>query len=82
MATDIAQQYITADDLKLFGFIPDEQQTKFITEAIIKASTRVNTISGNRIDETQFDQLSEFQQSKIKLATCYLTRYILDGGLD
>ncbi len=81
--------YITKDDLKtIYGFIPDVDQTTidntktdFTIMAIAISSERINTITGNLIVQTEFNNLNETQQKLVKRATARMTIYYLTDGM-
>ncbi|WP_342266374.1 hypothetical protein [Spiroplasma endosymbiont of Villa modesta] len=81
--------YITKDDLKtIYGFIPDADQTTtdntktdFTIMAIAISSERINTITGNLIEQTGFDNLNTTQKQLVKRATARMTIYYLTVGM-
>ncbi|WP_342266091.1 hypothetical protein [Spiroplasma endosymbiont of Villa modesta] len=81
--------YITKDDLKtIYGFIPDADQTTtdntktdFTIMAIAISSERINTITGNLIEQTGFNNLNETQKQLTKRATARMTIYYLTVGM-
>lgn len=81
--------YIIKGDLKnLYGFVPDEDQTTteenktdWTVMAIAISSERVNSICGNLIEETGFDNLNESQKNLVKRATARMTIYYLHEGM-
>lgn len=81
--------YIIKGDLKnLYGFVPDEDQTTteenktdLTIMAIAISSERVNSICGNLIEETGFDNLNESQKNLVKRATARMTIYYLHEGM-
>ncbi|WP_375317487.1 hypothetical protein [Spiroplasma endosymbiont of Virgichneumon dumeticola] len=81
--------YITKDDLKtIYGFIPDADQTTTDTNktdltvmAIAISSERINTITGNQIELTEFKNLNETQKQLVKRATARLTIHYLTDGM-
>ncbi|WP_375316791.1 hypothetical protein [Spiroplasma endosymbiont of Virgichneumon dumeticola] len=81
--------YIIKDDLKtIYGFIPDADQTTTDTNktdltvmAIAISSERINTITGNQIELTEFKNLNETQKQLVKRATARLTIHYLTDGM-
>ncbi|WP_425380892.1 hypothetical protein [Spiroplasma endosymbiont of Polydrusus pterygomalis] len=81
--------YITKDDLKtIYDFIPDADQTTidntktdFTIMAIAISSERINSITGNLIEQTGFNNLNETQQLLVKRATARMTIYYLTDGM-
>ncbi len=81
--------YITKDDLKtIYGFIPDADQTTtdntktdFTIMAIAISSERINTITGNLIEQTGFNNLNDTQKQLVKRATARMTIYYLTDGM-
>ena len=82
-------KYITKDDLKtIYGFIPDADQTTtdntktdFTIMVIAISSERINTITGNLIEQTGFDNLNTTQKDLVKRATARMTIYYLTDGM-
>lgn len=60
------------------GEIPADTVAKFLR----LASERIDTATYNRIVARGFDNLTQFQQEKIKLATCLVADYMAEYGTD
>lgn len=58
--------------------IPDDDIEKCLKEA----SEKIDSITFNRIVKIGFDNLTPFQQEKIKMAVCYQAEYIYDNGFN
>ena len=60
------------------GAIPAETVQKYLNFA----SEKINTATFNRIVARGFDNLTQFQQDKIKMACCMCADYLHENGLD
>lgn len=55
---------------------------KELNEKLILASQKIDEITFNRIIGRGFENLTKFQQQKIKDAVCYQANYILENGIE
>lgn len=55
---------------------------KELNEKLILASQKIDEITYNRIISKGFENLTKFQQQKIKDAVCYQANYILENGIE
>lgn len=53
-----------------------------IEASLALAEMKIDEVTFNRIRGRGFENLTEFQQEKIKLATCYQADYIHENGYD
>ena len=60
------------------GYIPAESLTKFLS----MACERIDTATFNRITAIGFDNLTPFQQGKIKLAACLQADFMYENGME
>lgn len=65
--------YVNEDEYK--GIITDDLKNK-----LERASDQIDSITFNRIVATGFDNLTEFQQDKIKKAVCMQADFIEEYG--
>lgn len=56
--------------------------SKILNEKLILASQKIDEITYNRIVGKGFENLTPFQQEKIKDAVCYQANYILENGIE
>ena len=58
--------------------IPDDEIEKYLE----LAQEKIDSITFNRIVKIGFDNLTTFQQKKIKMAVCYQAEYIFSNGFN
>lgn len=59
--------------------ITDEKE---LERYLILASQKIDEITYNRIVGKGFDNLTKFQQSKVKMAVCYQVNYMIENGIE
>lgn len=80
---DTSFNYIALSDLaNLYGFQIDADTTELLPRAIAYACQRINSITGNKINSTGFDNLNVTQRDLVKRASCMLAMYYLKDGSD
>lgn len=53
-----------------------------LKEKLLLASSKIDDVTYNRIVKTGFNNLTKFQQDKVKDAVCFQANYIVENGLD
>lgn len=77
------QSYITIEDYKKYWDLSlKPEEDKILEKNIILAQEKIDSLTKNRIVARGFENLTNFQKEKIKMAMYYQVAYIEENGLE
>lgn len=79
----MSQSYITKEDYEKYWDLElDEKKEKEFYHNLILAKEKIDSITKNRIVGIGFENLTNFQKEKIKMAMYYQVAYIEENGVE